>query len=509
MADVVVPVGKAAGAGMGAEETAHLKHGTLSLFDSTMIATASVAPAYSLAATIGLLVAAVSLQAPAAILVSFFPVFFIALAYYFMNIQLPNCGASYTWISRTLNPHLGWFTGWVQTAASILFCTAAPLLAGSNTLALMNNLGWISSDAAADSKLVALVGFIWLVLVTAMVVRGIRLTANFQWVMVAIEYLLVLGFSIAAFVKIATQHPAGSQNISLDWFNPFSLSGLAGLAAGAVLGVFFFWGWDTAANLNEESEAAETTPGNAGIISMFILLLIFMVASAAVQALVPADRLAKEGANALFYFATQVFPAPWSYAMVLAVLASTVATTQTTLLPATRLTFSMSRDDVFPPVFGLIHRKWQTPYIGTMIVAAISAVGILLTTLSSSVNTTFQGIIANIGVLVAFYYGVTGIACAWAYRKALLKSPRILVLAGILPAVGGIFLFWVGYEVVAQAGFGTSLPVLIALILGLPLVILTMVLTKSDFFRQKTVSYDLGPNGEIVSSDAAIESSAA
>jgi amino acid transporter len=502
MADVAIPV---AGTGGGAAEDkkGELKHGTLSLFDSTMIATASVAPAYSLAATIGLLVAAVSLQAPAAILASFFPVFFIALAYYFMNKQDPNCGASYTWISRTLNPHLGWLTGWVQTAASVLFCVAAPLLAGSNTLALLNSMGLISSDAAGDSRLVALVGFLWLLLVTAMVVRGIRLTANFQWVMVGIEYLLVLGFSIAAFVKIAAQHPAGSQNISLSWFNPFSLSGLDGLAAGAVLGVFFFWGWDTAANLNEESKNADTTPGNAGIISMFILLLIFMVASAAVEALVPADTLAKQGGNALFYFATQVFPAPWSYAMVIAVLASTVATTQTTLLPATRLTFSMSRDDVFPPVFGLVHRTWHTPYLGTMIVAAIATVGILLTTLNGSVNSTFQNIISNIGVLVAFYYGITGIACAWAFRKALFKSPRILVLAGILPALGALFLFWVGYQVVQIAGIGPSLPVLISLFVGLPLVVLTMVLTNSDFFSRKTVSYDIGPSGEIESSAAA------
>src|ERR1700730_11166975 len=109
MTDVAVPVGKAAGAGMGAEEVAHLKHGTLSLFDSVMIATASVAPAYSLAAPMGLMVAAVGLQAPAAIIASFFPVLFIALAYFYMNRQDPNCGASYTWISRTLNPYLGWF----------------------------------------------------------------------------------------------------------------------------------------------------------------------------------------------------------------------------------------------------------------------------------------------------------------------------------------------------------------------------------------------------------------
>jgi amino acid transporter len=502
MADVAIPVGNAAGAGMGAEEKAHLKHGELSLFDSTMIATASVAPAYSMAATIGLLVTAVGVHSPAAILASFFPVLFIALAYYYMNKQDPNCGASYTWISRTVSPHLGWFTGWVQTAASVLFCVAAPLLAGANTLALLQSLGWISSDIASNVWVVAIVSLAWLLIVSYMVVVGIRMTANFQWVMVGIEYVLVLVFSIAAFIKIATVHPAGSQSISLDWFNPFSISGLAGLAAGMVLGVFFFWGWDTAANLNEESEDSRSVPGNAGIISMFILIVLFMIASSAVQALVPADTLSKQGATAFFYFAQQVFPAPWSYAILVAILASTVATTQTTLLPATRLTYAMSRDDVFPPVFGLVHRTWQTPYIGTIIVTAISAAGILLTTLSSSVNTTFQGIISNIGVLVAFYYGVTGLACAWAYRKVLFKSPRVLFFAGILPAVGGLILLWVAYEVVAIAGFTQSLPVLIAGIVGVPLVVLTMVLTKSDFFHRKTISYEVNPAGEIESAEA-------
>src|SRR3981081_2572778 len=119
MVEVAIPTGGTEHAGDTTKT--ELKAGTLSLFDSTMIATASVAPAYSLAATIGLLVAAVGLQAPAAILASFFPVFFIALAYYYLNRQDPNCGASYSWISRTLSPHLGWFAGWVQTAASVLF----------------------------------------------------------------------------------------------------------------------------------------------------------------------------------------------------------------------------------------------------------------------------------------------------------------------------------------------------------------------------------------------------
>jgi amino acid transporter len=478
--------------GAGTTEAAHLRGNTLGLFDSTAVAVSSVAPAYSLAATTALLVAAVGLASPAAILVSFFPVLFIAFAYYYMNRVEPNCGASYTWLSRTVSPYLGWFSGWVQTSASVLFCIAAPVLAATNTLALLAALGWIGSGAAGSTWLVALVALAWLVLVTAIVIRGIRMTANFQWVLVAVEYLLVLGFAILAFARIAALHPAGSQAVQLSWFDPFSLRGLAGLASGAVLGVFFFWGWDTAANLNEESRDSSVVPGHAGVISMFVLLVVFLFGASAVQALVPSDTIAKQGGNALFYFAQQVAPAPWSYLMVLAVLASTVATTQTTLLPATRLTFSMARDRVFPALFARVHPRFETPWAGTLVIAGISAAGVLLTSAAPSVNTTFQSAISNIGVLVAVYYGLTGLACAWAFRRVLGRSPTVLLLAGVLPALGGLFLLWIGFEVVQQAGLGASIPVLVALGLGIPLMLAAAALNRTGYFRRATVVYGDG-----------------
>ena len=475
-----------------AGDVVHLKGNTLTLFDTTAVAVASVAPAYSLAATIAFLVAAVGLASPAAILVSFFPVLCIALAYYYMNRQEPNCGASYTWLSRTVSPYLGWFTGWVQTAASVIFCISASALAATNTLALLASFGWISGDAVNNGWLVAVIGLAWLAFVTWMVIRGIRLTANFQWVMVGIEYLIVLGFSVLAFVKIASLHPTGSQAVQAWWFNPFSIQGFDGLAAGVVLGVFFFWGWDTAANLNEESKDRSVTPGQAGVISMFILLLVFLVGASAIQALVPAGTLEKQGDSAFFYFTQQLAPAPWSYLGVLAVLTSTVASTQTTLLPASRLTFSMARDRVFPRLFSMVHPRYQTPWVGTLIISGIAGLGLLLITASPNLNSTFGDALANIGVLVALYYGLAGLACAWAFRKVLTRRASTLVLAGVLPAVGGLFLLWVGYEVVAQSGIQSSIPVLVTLGFGLPLLLLAVALNRTGYFRQRTVTYGEG-----------------
>lgn len=472
-----------------------LRTNELNLFDSTVIATSSVAPAYTLAATAAFLVAAVGLASPAAILAGFLPVLFIAVAYYYLNRMDPNCGASYSWVSRTLNPYIGWFSGWVQLAANVLFCASAPILGGTYTLLLLHSLfpGQVTSDGASSKYWIAVVGIAWLALVTFMVVRGIRITANFQWILVAIETLIVIGFAVAALVKVATGSP-GSTSFSGSWFSFGSLGGLSGATAGAALAVFFFWGWDTAANINEETKDADTSPGLAGIISMFILLFIFLLMIIALQMFLSQKALndPNNQGDILYYFATQLAGSPLTYLMILAVLSSTVATTQTTLLPSSRLSFSMARDGVFPRAFRFIHPQWRTPWLGTVISSAAALAIILVTLFSDSVSTIFGNLILNIGVLVAVYYGVTGLASAWAFRKVLFSSARLFIFAGLLPLIGGLLLLAIGGYVTYTAwttDVTTALPVLVTMAIGVPLLVIAVATNRTGFFREKTVSY--------------------
>ena len=192
----------------------------------------------------------------------------------------------------------------------------------------------------------------------------------------------------------------------------------------------------------------------------------------------------------LFYFAKRVGGTWTGYLMIIAVLSSTVADTQTTLLPAARITLSMARDGVFPRVFGIIHGEFQTPLIGTLILASVALLGILLRASSETVNSVYGNLIDNIGVLVAFYYGAAGIACAWAYRKVMFSRAGFFFTGILLPFLAGVFCFWVGYEVVRKAGLGACAPVLIAFALGIPLVIVTRLRTKSAFFERKPIAYD-------------------
>ena len=475
------------------EVAAQLRHDELSLFDATAVAVSSVAPAYSLAATISavFVVVGIGVASPAVIFISFIPVLFIAMSYFHLNRRNPNCGASYSWLSQVTSPSVGWFNGWVQIATSVLFCITAPLLAGQYTLQFLHEaFHLVSKSTVTDTSAIAVVSALWLIVVTFICIYGIRWTTNFQWVLVIIEYVCVIGFSIGGIVKVILSHPAGSSSFHFSWLSPFAIHGWSAVAQGLALGVFFFWGWDTALNLTEETKESSTIPGRAGLISMWLLLFVFTLNFVAIQMLIPAKQIEMQDVQVLFYFGQQ-FAGNWaSFVMVFAVLTSTVATTQTTLLPAARISYAMTRDGVFPRLFGTIHPKYKTPALGTLVLAFVSIFGILLTTLSSSASTIFGQLVDNIGVLVAFTYGITGLACAWAFRKTWGQSLRANLTMIVAPLIGGITLLVVSLLVIQEAGM-QSLPDIIVLGIGIPLVLLakSRARDKSDFFTQPRVSY--------------------
>jgi amino acid transporter len=176
--------------------------------------------------------------------------------------------------------------------------------------------------------------------------------------------------------------------------------------------------------------------------------------------------------------------------MIIAVISSTVATTQTTLLPAARITLSMARDQVWPKMFATIQGKLKTPAIGTLILAFVCMLGIVLVSNVSSISNVFANLISDIGVLIAFYYGVTGVTCAWAYRKVAFQNVRFFITGIFFPLVGGIVLLFVGYKVIQTSGWSGANADIITLALGVPLVILARVTTKGKFFKTKIVAYD-------------------
>src|ERR1700744_4661026 len=286
-AAVPTPSTPAAAAGSGGKNKG-LKKNAIGFASSVVMGVDSTATGYSLAATLGFVAAAVGTKSPAILLISFVPMFLVAGGYYYMNKADPDCGTSSSWVPKAMDPQLGWMAGWAIVVADVLVMANLAQIAGLYSFELF---GW---TAAAESTVaVTLVGVLWIVLMTWIVLIGIELSARTQIGLLAAEIFTLALFAVVALVKVYSgSAPTGSIHPSLSWINPFSLS-LSEISAGMLLAVFTYWGWDTSATINEATEDPGEAPGKATVIATLILLGIYVVVAFAAQDYDGVDALVK------------------------------------------------------------------------------------------------------------------------------------------------------------------------------------------------------------------------
>ena len=126
--------------------------------------------------------------------------------------------------------------------------------------------------------------------------------------------------------------------------------------------------------------------------------------------------------------------------VLISVATSAIASTQTTIIPASRTALSMARRHALPPRLGHISPRYRTPDVSTWLVAAIAIVwyvGIY----QLSENALFDSLTA-LSLLIAFYYALTGVACAIYHRQHLTDSVKNFVFIGVGPVVGALLLTW-------------------------------------------------------------------
>jgi amino acid transporter len=116
----------------------------------------------------------------------------------------------------------------------------------------------------------------------------------------------------------------------------------------------------------------------------------------------------------------------------------------------------MGRDGVLGRVWAIIHPVWRTPWIGTLIIGVISGLIAVLSTRLGAINQVVAAGVTSIGLLVAFYYGWSGIACAVTYRDRLRRSARDLIIIGIVPVAGALTLFALAVYLVYQDWTGSG-----------------------------------------------------
>jgi len=430
-----------------------LKSGALGLASSIVIGVASTAPAYSLAATLFFVVAAVGLKAPLVAVLAFVPMLLCSIGFSELNKADPDCGTTFIWGTRAFGPSAGWAGGWATVAADLLVMGSLAQVAGQYLFFLFQGPN-SSIGANASGGWVLLVGILWIVLMTYICYRGIELSARFQRILLTIEVVMLMVMSVTALIRVYAGHPAGSLHPSLSWLSPAHLP-LSAFVTGLVLMLFIYWGWDTALSVNEETADKARTPGRAGIISTVLLLVTYAIVIIAVMSFAgvggtgvgltnPAHQFDVLSVTGSAIFGSSGFGTVLSRLLILMVLSSAAASTQTTILPAARTTLSMAAYRALPQQFAKINPRYLTPTVSTIVVGVVSVALYVPLNFISGGNPIADAVTA-IGLYIAFYYGLTAFSCAWYYRSTLRSGgARNLWMRGILPTLGGLIMFAAG-----------------------------------------------------------------
>ncbi len=423
-----------------------LSHNSIGLLGSTVLAISCVAPAYTLTATIGLLVGEAGTQVPIIFLAGFLPMFFAAFAYRELNKVAPDCGTSFTWTTKAFGPYIGWLGGWAAILATVIVISNLAGVAVQFTyqfIGAVTGSEWIAT--LWENRQVNVVScLVYIALATWIAYRGISTTAHVQYILVGFQMLILVALAIFAFNRWSTAETA----IEFSW-SWFSLDGLtvSAFVAGLSGSIFAFWGWDSALTANEETRDADKTPGHAAILGAVSVLLTYLLVSVALIMFAGVGTsglgLANEDIadNVFGAVAQPIMGDPWYSLLFLCVVASSAASLISTFLPTSRTLLAMGSYRAISPKFATIHPKYLSPSYAT--VAGGLGAGIFYATMSYLSENVLVDTIYSIGIMICFYYGLTAFACVWFFRKELFHDLSSMVFKFLFPLLGGLGLTFV------------------------------------------------------------------
>jgi amino acid transporter len=442
----------------------------------TVIGMASSAPAASVGLTLAGLAAASAYGSGLILLITAVPMLIIANAYRRLNLWNANCGASFEWVGRAINPYLGFLTGWLMIAAYIIATVSGIEVLGPNVLAVF---GSSSTSKTSNILIGTALGLIMLVIA----VVGIRITARTQVGMAVIEYAILVGLSVAGLIFVLRHH-AGTIHITSGWFSPTGIAGKGSVVAGFLAAVFAFTGWDGTLYVNEEVKHRRVNPGRAAMIAVALLAVIYTFSIFALQGVLSPKALAaaNSSGSALTAVAQAIGGGFWAKAMALSLALSVIATTGTGIVLSARIVYGMASYRVLPAFLSNVSRRFATPVAASVVVGVLMIVLSAIYYLVTSVSGAFTDIVAVTGLLFAAFYILTALATVTYYRRRLGNLKDFLTV-GILPVAAAGFLGWMFVRSVQLAPWTQRWSLIGVVVVGVLLMIIARFGLRSPFFQ--------------------------
>lgn len=318
-------------------------------------------------------------------IVGFIAIFFTALSYVRMSNKFPIAGSVYSYVQRGINPHVGFISGWLIL---LDYCITPALLyvmvANWGTM-LVPNSPW----------------YLWVIVFvvfnTFVNIRGISMTRGIDFVIFAVEILAVIAFIALGCNFIMGGGGAGEFNADPLW-QPGKVDAHF-LAAGISIAALNFLGFDGISTLAEETNEPQKNIGR-GILIALGLIIVCFVAQTYIASLVQPDWQSwspEHAENAWFYGCEMIGGELFRNIMlIINIVAIGIANIMNAQLAASRLLYSMGRDKVIPSIFGKVHPKYQTPWVGAIFIGAVALVLSLVLTMADLAT------LVNFGALASF-----------------------------------------------------------------------------------------------------------
>lgn len=369
-------------------------------------------------------------------IVGFIAIFFTALSYVRMSNKFPIAGSVYSYVQRGINPHVGFISGWLIL---LDYCITPALLyvmvANWGTM-LVPNSPW----------------YLWVIVFvvfnTFVNIRGISMTRGIDFIIFAVEILAVIAFIALGCNFIMGGGGAGEFNADPLW-QPGKVDAHF-LAAGISIAALNFLGFDGISTLAEETNEPQKNIGR-GILIALGLIIVCFVAQTYIASLVQPDWQSwspEHAENAWFYGCEMIGGELFRNIMlIINIVAIGIANIMNAQLAASRLLYSMGRDKVIPSIFGKVHPKYQTPWVGAIFIGAVALVLSLVLTMADLAT------LVNFGALASFI--MLNFAVFWYFfiREKKRYSFGNIVKYLICPWLGILILGYVftGFDVMTYA----------------------------------------------------------
>ncbi|WP_329569416.1 amino acid permease [Streptomyces sp. NBC_01361] len=384
-----------------------------------------------------------------------------ALCYAEFASTVPVAGSAYTFSYASLGELPAWIIGWDLVLEFALGTAVVAVGWSGYVRSLLDNAGWHlpaslgGRDGATGFGFDILAAALVLVL-TAILVVGMKLSARVTTVVVAIKVAVVLIVIIAGaffvtadnykpFIPKAQPQEAGtsiqSPLVQLMFGYAPTDFGVMGIFTAASVVFFAFIGFDVVATAAEETKNPQRDMPRGIMGSLIICTTLYVAVSIVVTGMQKYSQLSIDAPLADAFKATGH---PW-YAGVISFGAAIGLTTVCLilLLGQTRVFFAMSRDGLLPRFFSVVHPKFKTPYRPTILLGVIIAILAGFTSLSELAE------LVNIGTLFAFIVVALGVIILRRTRPDLHRAFRT-PLVPLIPILSVLASLWLMLNLPAE-----------------------------------------------------------